>query len=70
MTHPILANDRKQQQQQDDTRTNKKQKHQEYAILLTITETPLSQSITLSDHVPTPTDPLLEPLATPTPLLK
>ena len=66
---PTLANDekRQQQQQQDDTRDNKKQKQQENAIQLTITETPLPQLITLSDPVPTPTDPLLETLAMPTP---
>ena len=65
---PILNNDgKRQQQQQDDTRDNKKQKHQENAILLTITETPLPQLITLSDYVPTPTDSLLETLAIPTP---
>jgi hypothetical protein len=64
---PILANDDKRKQQQDDTRYNKKQKHQENAILLTIPETPLSQLITLSDPVPTPTDPLLETLVIPTP---
>ena len=65
---PILTNDgKRQQQQQDDTRDNKKQKHQENAILLTITETPLPQLITSSDPIPTPTDPLLETLAIPTP---
>ena len=49
-----------------NTRDNKKQKHQENAILLTITETPLPQLIALSDPIPTPTDPLLETLAIPT----
>jgi len=64
---PTFTNDGKRQYQQDDTRNNKKQKLQENAILLTITETPLPQLITLSDPVPTPTDPLLETLAIPTP---
>ena len=65
---PILTNDgKRRQQQQDDTRDNKKQKHQENAILPIITETPLPQLITSSDPVPTPTDPLLETLVIPTP---
>ena len=63
----ILANDGKRQEQQDDTRDNKKQKHQENTIPLTITETPLPQLITSSDPVPTPTDPLLETLVIPPP---
>ena len=67
---PILTNDGKRQQQQDYTRDNKKQKHQENAILLTITETPLPQLIVLSDPIPTPTDPLLETLAILTPQIE
>ena len=63
----ILTNDGKRQKQQDDTRDNKKQKHQENAILPTITETPLSQLMTLSDPVTTPTDPLVETLVISTP---
>ena len=49
---PNLTHDEKRQQQQDDTRDNKKQKQQENAILLTITETPLPQFISLSDPAP------------------
>ena len=47
--------------------TTRKKKYQENAILLTITETPLPQLITLSDPAPTLTDLLLETLAIPTP---
>ena len=64
---PTFTNDGKRQYQQDGTRNNKKNKHQENVILLTITETPLPQLITLSDPVPTSTDPLLETLAIPSP---
>jgi hypothetical protein len=64
---PTLANYEKRQQQQNDTRDNKKQKQQENAILLTITETHSPQLDTSSDPASTPTDPLLETLAIPTP---